>query len=337
MKDVAAAAGVSLGTVSNVLNNPDMVTENTRERVLGAIERLGFVRNDAARSLAVGRAENVGFVVVDLGNSFFLDITRGVESVLDEREIGLLLANSDVDQVKQDGYLGHFEQAQVSGVVLAPLDGSLAAADAMRARGLPVVQVNWPGGADSCGVVSDDEHGGYLAARHLIDQGCRRLLYAGGPFSLSAVAARLRGVKHAVAESEGVHLETMDTGRLTFRGGHKLGNDLVARPAAHRPDALFTSSDSLAAGAVHSMQVAGLRVPSDMLVVGYDNNQLASDSAVPLTTVAQPGRTMGATAARLLLEEIQSPQEHEHRTVTKRPHLIRRASSDPSSPTIAEA
>jgi len=334
MKDVAHAAGVSLGTVSNVLNNPDVVSEATRRRVMSAIDRLGFIRNNTARSLAVGRVDNVGFVIVDLTNSFFLDITRGIESVLDERGIGLLLANSDVDQAKQDHYLGHFEQAQLSGIILAPLDGSLAAADAVRSRGLPVVQVNWQGGNTSCGVVSDDEYGGYLAARHLIERGCVRLMYAGGPHSLTAIASRLAGARRAVAEADGVRLEFVETERITVRGGHELGRALSARAPADRPDGLFAASDALAAGTVHELLVAGFKVPDDLLVVGYDNNHLAADSAVPITTVGQPGHEMGRRAAELLLEEVEDAEHHEHCTVTMQPTLFQRASSNPEAPAI---
>lgn len=327
MKDVAAHAGVSLGTVSNVLNRPHLVSGQTRDRVLRAIEELGFVRNNAARSLVVGRAETVGFVIVDLANSLFLDIARGIESVLDEHGIKLLLANSDVDQQKQDGYLSLFEETQLSGIVLAPLDGPLDTAQAVRERGVPVVQVNWPGTGDSCGVVSDDAHGGYLAARHLIEHGRRRLAFAGGPFTLSAVSNRYHGAQRAVAEADDVALELIETRRLTVRGGHELGEALSSRDAADRPDGLITASDALASGAIQAMRIAGVRVPDDIAIVGYDNNHFAADSAVPITTVGQPGHEMGRAAANLLLEEIESSPGHVHQTLVMKPRLFERASS----------
>ncbi len=327
MKDVARQAGVSLGTVSNVLNNPDLVSPQTRDRVHRAIEELGFVRNSAARSLVLGKAETVGFVIVDLANSFFLDIERGVQSVLDERGIKLLLANSDVDLQKQDEYLSLFEETQLSGILLAPLDAPLTAAQAVRERGMPVVQVNWPGDATSCGVVSDDAHGGYLAARHLIERGCRRLAFAGGPLTLSAVSSRHRGALRAVAEADGVALELIETERLTVRGGHQLGEQLAARRPEDRPDGLVAAADALASGTIQAMMLAGLRVPHDMRVVGYDNNHFADDSPVPLTTVGQPGREMGRASARLLLEEIEQRDDHLHRTLVMKPRLFERASS----------
>ncbi|MGO3663056.1 LacI family DNA-binding transcriptional regulator [Microbacterium gubbeenense] len=327
MKDVAQHASVSMGTVSNVLNNPSVVTDSTRERVENAISELGFVRNDAARRLAVGRSHTVGFVVVDLGNSFFLDITRGIEAGLDEQSRQLVLANSDVDFDKQNQHLSLFEESQLSGLILAPLDAPLDAALAVRSRGTPLVFVNWPGEGDSCGVVNDDEHGGYIAARHLIENGRKKLVFSGGPFSLSAVAARLRGAERAVAETPGVNLEIVETERITMRGGTELGDELAARSARSRPDGLIAAADALAAGAIHALQVHGIDVPRDIAVIGHDNNHFAHDNTVPISSVAQPGHDMGLTAAALLLEEILTPNEHTHRTVTMQPSLVVRESS----------
>ncbi|MGO1265041.1 LacI family DNA-binding transcriptional regulator [Microbacterium gubbeenense] len=327
MKDVAQHASVSMGTVSNVLNNPSVVTDSTRERVENAISELGFVRNDAARRLAVGRSHTVGFVVVDLGNSFFLDITRGIEAGLDEQSRQLVLANSDVDFDKQNQHLSLFEESQLSGLILAPLDAPLDAALAVRSRGTPLVFVNWPGEGDSCGVVNDDEYGGYIAARHLIENGRKKLVFSGGPFSLSAVAARLRGAERAVAETPGVNLEIVETERITMRGGTELGDELAARSARSRPDGLIAAADALAAGAIHALQVHGIDVPRDIAVIGHDNNHFAHDNTVPISSVAQPGHVMGLTAAALLLEEILTPNEHTHRTVTMQPSLVVRESS----------
>ncbi|MGP6176212.1 LacI family DNA-binding transcriptional regulator [Microbacterium sp. A196] len=326
MTDVARHAGVSLGTVSNVLNNPHIVTQEKRERVLRSIRELGFVRNNAARSLVIGRADTVGFVVVDVGNSFFIDLARGVEEELDEHGIRLLLANSDVNLSKQDAYINVFEETKVAGILLAPLDAPLEAARATRGRGVPVVHVNWPGDQDACGVVVDEELGGYLAARHLLDRGLRRLAFAGGPFSLSAIAQRLAGATRAVTEVDDATLQKIETRSISVRGGYDLGAALSERGILDRPDGLVAASDALAAGAIQTMQLAGIRVPEDMAVVGYDNNHFAQDSSIPITSVGQPGHEMGKIAAQVLLEEISSAS-HAHRTITLAPTLFERVSS----------
>lgn len=329
MADVARHAGVSLGTVSNVLNNPKIVTDETRERVQQAITELGFVRNKSARSLVRGHPDTIGFVIVDVGNSFFLDIARGVEEELDQHNFRLLLANSDVDQAKQDDYIALFAETTVAGLLLAPLDGPLDAARTARSGGLPVVQVNWPGDDDSCGVVADEEHGGYIAAQHLLERGRTRLAFAGGPFTLSAVADRLAGAQRAVAEVPGATLETIETPRITVRGGTALGEELMQRSARDRPDGLVAASDALGSGAIQVLRLGGVSVPEDIAVVGYDNNHFSHDSPVPMTSVGQPGHEMGATAARMLLEEISSLREHQHRTVKFEPVLYERQSTPP--------
>ncbi|WP_234031208.1 LacI family DNA-binding transcriptional regulator [Mycetocola zhujimingii] len=328
MSDVARRAGVALGTVSNVLNRPSIVAPATRARVLAAIDELGFVRNNLARTLANGRADTLGFVIVDIGNSLFVDIARGAQAASAEAGMKLLLANSDVNFESQNDFLDWFDEARVGGVLLAPLDGPLEAAQRVRNHGRPVVTVNWPGNpGHSCGVTVDEEHGGYLAATHLLERGRTRLIFAGGPLSLHAVAERLSGARRAVAEwGSGTRLEVAETARLTIRTGREFGKEIAARKLSERPDAIVSAADALAAGCVQALVAERIRVPEDIAIIGYDNNHFAADSIIPISTVGQPGHEMGRIAAGLLLEEI-AGGAHEHRTVTLAPELFERAST----------
>jgi LacI family transcriptional regulator len=147
---VARVARVSLGTVSNVLNKPEIVAERTRLRVQAAIDELGFVRNSAARSLAAGSSRTIGLVLTDVGNSLFVDIARGAEKAAAENGHSLLLANSDVDLRKQEGYLDIFDEARVAGIILAPLDAGLEGVDRVRRHGRNIVLVNYAGGRTDC-------------------------------------------------------------------------------------------------------------------------------------------------------------------------------------------
>ena len=328
MGDVARLAGVSLGTVSNVLNSPSIVAAGTRDRVQAAIDELGFVRNRNARSLASGRADTVGFVVIDLANSFFVDIARGAEKHADENDYRLLLADSHVDLSKQNDNLELFEEYRVSGALLAPFDGPLDAADRVREHGLPVVYVNWPGkGTESCGVVVDEQLGGYLATRHLLDTGRRQLMFIGGPMNLFAVRSRYDGAMRAVSETAGATLELLTTDRLTVPAGRAAGARMIASDCLRRSDGVVAAADALASGLVQSFLHAGIEVPGDIAVIGYDNNHFASDHIVPISTVGQPGFEMGMLAAELLLEEIKEGANHVHRTITLQPELIVRAST----------
>jgi len=327
MADVAAHAGVALGTVSNTLNNPDKVRESTRRRVLAAIAELGFVRNDAARSLAAGVSTSVGLVLADLGNSFFVDIARGVEQVMRRRGMDVLIVNSDVEPTREVHNLELLDRSRVAGIILAPLDTQLVKSSVLPTRSTPTVFVNYesPTLAYS-GVIVDERHGGVLAAEHLLVLGRRRLLFVGGPMFLTAVASRLMGAQSTVASYPDAHLTVEETRGLHVRHGREVAKRLVAEGPG-RYDGIIAASDLLAIGLVQVLsEVPGFAVPADIVVTGYDNNHFASESAVPISTVAQPGEEMGHAAADLLLDRIENPGSAT-RTVTLEPRLIPRTST----------
>lgn len=327
MADVAAHAGVAIGTVSNTLNNPSKVREATRRRVLASIAELGFVRNDAARSLAAGSSTSVGLVLADLGNSFFVDIARGVERVMRRRGMDVLIVNTDVEPSREVHNLELLDRSRVAGIIFAPLDTSLAQSAVLPTRSTPTVLVNYesPTLAYS-GVTVDEQHGGTLAAEHLLSMGRRRLLFVGGPLFLSAVAKRWEGVQHAVGAASAATVTLEETRGLNIRHGREVAKRvLAAGPGSY--DAIIAASDLVAIGLVQVLnEVPGFSVPTDIAVTGYDNNHFASESAIPITTVAQPGDEMGSTAADLLLELIEKPTTP-HRTVTLEPRLIPRTST----------
>lgn len=328
MGDVARRAGVALGTVSNALNNPEKLSPSTYDKVRSAMDELGFVRNRLAKNLATGSGDLIGFVIVDISNSLFVDIARGAEQAALEKSFKLLLANSDVKLERQNLYLDLFDESRVDGLLLAPLDAPLDGAARARGHGRPVVLVNWPGHDDEyCGVTVDEELGGYTAVRHLIDQGCRSILFAGGPLTLNAVRERLTGAQRAVREADAaVQLEFMETDRLTAPAGLQVGKTLSERPAERRPDGIFAAADALAAGCAQALMYAGISIPDDLAIIGYDDNHFTADHVVPISTVGQPGHAMGRIALDLLVEEIKDP-DHRHRTVVLEPSLIVRKST----------
>ncbi|MGY1604178.1 LacI family DNA-binding transcriptional regulator [Geodermatophilus sp. SYSU D00815] len=329
MVDVARAAGVSLGTVSNVLNDPARVAPDTRARVEAAIAELGFVRNAAARSLRAGTSSTLGFVVQDLSNTYFLDMISGAEEVAGRAGMNVLLANSASDAGKQQAYLDVFEEERVAGILLAPHWGSVGQIGPLLDRGVPVVVLNDPAAdIDVCAVTTDNEHGGYLAARHLIDRGCRRLLFA-GPTEFPVVRDRFEGAARAAREAgEAVTVERIETPEVRVEDGRAVAAEVLFRPASDRPDGVFAAADLLALGFVQAVLLDGrLQVPDDVAVVGYDNNRWAWSSVIPITTLDQTGEELGRVAAELLLAQLDVPDGHERRTVTLEPVLIPRAST----------
>lgn len=331
IKEVARHAGVSLGTVSNVLNRPDTVAPATRQRVLDAIRALGYVRNDSARQLRAGHSRTVAIVVLDVANPFFTDVVRGAEQVVEEAGAMLVVCNSGEDSGRELRHLELLEEQRVRGVLITPVGhGRQANLDKLVDRGIPVVLVDRGSGrASRCSVAVDDVLGGRLAMDHLLDQGHRRIAFLGGPFSIAQVAERHAGAAAALDErGSGADLRVATTTSLTVAAGRRAAEELLALPARQRPTAVFCANDLIALGVLQEVTARGLRVPADLAIVGYDDIEFAAAAAVPLTSVRQPAVTMGALAAELLLEETEDTgAPHEHRRVVLAPELVVRRSS----------
>ena len=327
MSDVARLAGVAIGTVSNTLNSPEKVSERTRRKVLGAIAELGFVRNDAARALAAGSSTTIGLVLADLGNSFFVDIARGVEQAMRRRGFDVLIANSEIDRDREVRNLELFERSRVAGILLAPLDTPLTHSGVLPIRSTPTVLVNFISETNAYSSVAvDEQRGGALAASHVLDRGARRVLFVGGPLILTAVGDRYRGASAEIDRVPGAQLEVLETRGLNIRHGRQAAQLIVERGAGAY-DAIVAASDLLAIGLIQVLDdLPGFSVPGDIAVTGYDTNPFASERAIPITTVSQPGEERGSTAADLLLEKIENPRVA-NRSVVLSPQLVPRRST----------
>ncbi|PUB27683.1 LacI family transcriptional regulator [Promicromonospora sp. AC04] len=330
MLDVARHAGVSIATVSNVINRPEKVSKATTEQVRAAISELGFVRNDAARSLATGTTSSIGMVLADLDNSLFVDMAHGAQQGADAIGLRLLLGNAACDLDRQDDYLRLFDEARVGGVLLSPMEDSLAGIERMRSHGRPMVLLNYDqDGIECCTVLVDNEEVGYLAARHLIETDCRRIAFVAGRDYYQPVHARRVGVQRAVREAGGAVLEEIDTDGLAFEDGVAVARALGERSTAQRPDGIVAVTDDIANGIADGLHAALIaEVPGDISIVGCEDNRSARSGPVALTAVQLEGAKMGQAAAELLLEEMNNPAgEHRHRTVVVRPGLVVRAST----------
>uniref|UniRef100_UPI00293EBD87 LacI family DNA-binding transcriptional regulator n=1 Tax=Clavibacter sp. MX14-G9D TaxID=3064656 RepID=UPI00293EBD87 len=200
IRDVAARAGVSVGTASNVLNRPERVNADAVRRVHDAIAELGFVRNDAARQLRAGRSRSVGLVVLDAGNPFFAELARGAQARAAEAGLAVLLASTDGDAAQEDAYLDLFEEQRVTGVLISPQGEGSPRIARLRAHGIRCVLVDREADdPDVSSVAVDDVAGGRLAVEHLLGLGRRRIAVVGGPASVRQVADRVAGAREAVA------------------------------------------------------------------------------------------------------------------------------------------
>lgn len=339
VRDVARAARVSVGTVSNALNHPDRLAPSTLERVLTAIDEVGFVRNDAARQLRAGSSTAIGLVVLDIANPFFAELVRGAEDRAAEAGRTVLLANSAQDPDREAEALAHLQQQRVAGVVLSPHHVDHQRIDRLLALGIDVVLVDRVSPDSEVPSVSvDDVSGGHLAAAHLIAIGRRRIGFVGGPRSLAQVADRLAGAEQAVARAEGVRLIDVPTESLGVNDGRLAGEAIVALSPSDRPDAVFTANDLVAFGILQSFRSAGVSVPDDIAVVGYDDIEFAAWFETPLTSIRQPAWLLGHTAVDIMLR---SGGDDRPDNVVFTPELITRSStigtSDPATPSNSAA
>lgn len=331
IRDVAAQAGVSVGTVSNVLNHPEKVSQAAGSRVLAAITALGFVRNDAARQLRAGRSTTVGLIVLDVRNPFFTDVARGAEDQATQAGLSVLLGNSDENSEREAAYLDLFEEQRVFGVLISPFGDVAERLLGLRARGTPAVLVDRKSEDASFSSVSvDDVAGGRMAVEHLIGQGRERIAFIGGPIEIRQVSDRLEGARLAVSRHPGVSLEFIEISALSVIEGRAAGALVADRPSADRPDAVFAANDLVAMGVLQAlmMQGAAVRVPDEIALVGYDDIDFASAAVVPLSSIRQPSALIGQTAVEILLAEAADPSI-KPRQVIFQPKLVVRASTSP--------
>ena len=329
IKDVARAAGVSIGTVSNVINRSRTVSPENRERVLAAVERLGYVRSESARQLRAGHSRIIALLVLDMGNPFFVDIARGAERAARQSGFGVMVCNSAQNPSEEAEYLSLFAEQRVRGLLITPADTTGRTLESFRRHRIPFVLVDrQAAGAEECSVSVDDVAGGTLAVRHLVASGHRDIAYVSGPPELSQVRDRRTGAMAALAEG-GLPPDSMvelTTTHLDVEAGRDAGARLLG--LTRRPTAVFCANDLLALGVLQTMYAAGVSVPGEMAIVGYDDIEFASAAAVPLTSVRQPTATLGALATRLLLEETgEQADAHRHQQVLLQPELVVRGSS----------
>lgn len=303
--DVAKEAGVSPATVSYVVNNgPRPVALETKQRILDAIERLGYHPNAVARSLRLQRTSILGLILPDTQNPYFAEVIRGVEKVTFERGFSLLLCHSDYTLEREIHYTSVLQAERTAGVLWFPATGDSIPAQMLNEYGIPFVILDRiVGDFDFPAVITNNYHGGYLAAQHLIQLGHRRIGCIARPIDLYHSQERVRGFRAALSDY-GVSIEE----HYIVRGGFQISD---GRSAAHQlfnlappPSAIFTYNDFMAIGALRAAWDRQLGIPQDISIVGFDDIPQASYTYPALTTVRQPKFEMGHLGAELLLSII---------------------------------
>lgn len=307
--DVAARAGVSVTTVSRVLNNRGYISDKTRQKVYGVMDELGYQPNEIARSLLRKQSNVIGLIVPDISHPFFAQLTKAIESAAYENDCKLLLCNSQLDPLKEKEYIEMMKRNRVDGIIMGShtldvdvyreLKHHIVTID-RHIEGIPYV-------------ASDNWHGGELAARLLLSKGCRKLAHIGGNRRLDLLANKRSEGFLSVLRESGVQHKMLQTSLNAFdqKEYEKL---IISLLDAHTDiDGLFATSDILAAFALKRSRSLGLNVPRDLKIVGYDDVQMSGWMSPGLTTIRQPIEQMGRKAVELLRLQLGGePYELEH-------------------------
>jgi len=306
MHQIARAAGVSLGTVSHVINETATVSEPLRQRVLTAVKNLGYEPNELSRGLRLNRTNIIGMIIPDITNPFFPGVVRGVEDVAYKDSYRLILCNADNDPGKESIYLGQLKSFLPAGILIIPSPDSTISENI---SGLPVVCVDRrPDGWTGDIVTVANRDGAYKAAKHLIEMGHRQIGVITGPSHLTNAQERVRGFRQALDDNRiPIAPEYIQEALFDRNSGYTSALRLLQ--LLPRPTAIFATNDLMAMGALLAIRDSKLNCPQDVSVISFDGLDVTELTDPALTTVYQPGYQLGYTAARLLLERIDGSTE----------------------------
>ncbi|WP_158862086.1 LacI family DNA-binding transcriptional regulator [Leifsonia sp. AG29] len=323
--DVAAHARVSPGTVSNYFHNPARVAPETAERIRLAIDELGYVPNDAARSLRHRQGKTIGHIAFEVANPYSAGYVHAVDREARARGYTVLNVSSDADHAWEDELLDTFARQRVDGVLLSPIDELSDAARRLTGHGIHLVL------ADSLdpsapSVSYDDELGGRLAATHLLELGHRDIAFVGFDPEIGVIERRLTGIREEIAAAGG-RLSTFDFEVRSIANGRRVGGELAAMDPAIRPSAVIAVNDLVAVGVLNGVW-GRLAVPEDLAIVGFDDIEFASEAITPLTSVARPIPAFAAQSVEVLDAQIRGETiATDPVTLMLAPNLIAREST----------
>ncbi|WOZ77449.1 ribose operon transcriptional repressor RbsR [Kosakonia sacchari] len=327
MKDVARLAGVSTSTVSHVINKDRFVSEAIREKVETAIKTLNYAPSAIARSLKINQTRTIGMLITASTNPFYSELVRGVERSCFERGYSLVLCNTEGDEQRMNRNLETLMQKRVDGLLLLCTETHQPSQEIMqRYPSIPTVMMDWaPFDGDSDLIQDNSLLGGDMATQYLIGKGHTRIACITGPLDKTPARLRLEGYREAMARAglvirEGDEIES----DFEFGGGFDAMQALLAM--SERPQAVFIGNDAMAVGAYQALYQAGLKIPQDMAIVGYDDIELARYMTPPLTTIHQPKDELGELAIDVLIHRIAEPGLQQQR-LQLTPILMERGSA----------
>lgn len=324
--DVAKHAGVSLGTVSGVINNSPTVKESTRKKVLASMKELNYTPSTSAQSLAKGKTGIIGLVTLNLHDTFLSNVVTAVYEALEQKGYFLALSivqrGGDVNEKRSTYY---FQEKKIDGIlILTPLHEAGNIRE-LEKRKIPYVLLdNQNPDADAHSVVVNNFNGGYMATKHLIDQGFKKIGHICGPDWYLSSLERERGYLKAMKDAGLTPLQS-ERGNYVIETGYTQTIKWIRTGIL--PDAIFAAEDSIAYGAIKALKEHMLKVPDDVAVIGYDNQLYSALLTPPLSTVMQPSHELGYKGVELLLKVIKNKSLEKSKIILE-PELIIRESTN---------
>lgn len=307
IKDVAREAGVSTATVSHVINNTRFVSDEVRARVQDAIERCNYYPNAQARSLASGRSHTLGILISDIVNPFFPELVKSIEMAAFERGYDVVLANTNYDAERTSNYVRRIIERKVAGVALMTSELDMALIDELARRDVCVVFLDiGSAGERMSNLVVNYGLGIKEAIQHLVSLGHEQIAYISGPSRLRSAAKRREAFRECVEKQlPGTHPAIYE-GDFKIEGGRRAAYEIIER--GRLPTAVVVANDLMALGAMQEFRAAGLKIPQDISIVGFDDIAFASLTDPPLTTICLPRMELGRRAVEALMTTIEHPE-----------------------------
>ena len=332
IKDVAKIAGVSIATVSRTLAEPEKVSEKTRDKVMKAVEQCGYVTNTLARNFRRRRSNTIVVLVPDISNLFFANIIQGIERVASEHQYRILLGDTQQLPERERAYADLVSQRQADGVICLGRNIPFA-----YRKGRKTLDVEWPPFAMACEyhgeipvptVCIDNIAASEEAVKHLLDLGHRQIAFINGPEDSPLCEDRLKGYRLAMKRAKAaVNGRWLQSGDFTLASGYACMERLLALP--ERPSALFCANDEMAIGAMQACRAAGLTLPSDMSIVGFDDIAFADYTHPRLTTVHQPRNRIGEQVMLMMLNMLKAGSAEQSRVILPHELIVRDSTAPP--------
>ncbi len=322
IKDIANELNVTPSTVSRALNGKKGVSKKMAQDIMKKCEEMGYKRNAVAQSLITNRTHTIGVIIPDITSRYYSFVVKGVNTYLEEQGYSVMLCNANRSAQTEYNYLELLQTRRVDGILIISLTASAEELLAVSNAGMPIVQIDNAVTPELSAVVNDNYRGSYLLFEHMVKLGCRNIACMMGRRENLTTRDRLRGyydvmARHNIKVNEDAIIFIDSTAEEAYR--------LTPRLLEQKPDAIFGINDMVALGVLRWCLEHNIKIPEQLRLAGYDDIDIASMMYVPLTTVHQLKVTLGRVAAKLLLEEIENP-ENPHQTVTLMPTLKARIS-----------